>query len=180
MSYFKGNQYVTMWRKKIRAWFARKLFSRLFVRIDRFVFKTASVAGALTLGGWLVFGGVQVERMNAKPQIVRAEVKVEVPAEQKLSDFPILVRICNAESGGKQFKKNGDVVRGAVNPSDIGICQINEYINNDDARRLGYDIFTEKGNVQMAIWLFVNRGTSPWNSSKCIKNGWGTAAECKK
>lgn len=104
------------------------------------------------------------------PKVVNADPIIrEVVAEQKLSDYPILVKICNAESGGKQFKANGDVVRGRVNPSDIGICQINEAINNDQARKLGFDIFTQKGNEQMAIWMFVHEGTAPWNSSKA---GW--------
>ena len=81
-------------------------------------------------------------------------------------NFPILEKIAKCESGGKQFKSNGDVVRGKVNMSDVGKYQINEYINNDEARRLGYDIFTEKGNHDMAVYLFINQGTTPWNSSK--------------
>lgn len=102
-----------------------------------------------------------------------APEQVIVPKELTLQDFPILMKICKAESGLKQFLPNGSVVRGHVNHSDIGICQINEAINNDQARKMGYDIFTEKGNVQMAIWMFINQGTNPWNSSKDGTNGWG-------
>ena len=107
------------------------------------------------------------------PKIVHAEKTVEVVKELKLTDFPILVKICTAESGFKQFKSNGSVIRGRVNPSDIGICQINEPIWNDTARKMGYDIYTQEGNEKMAIWLFVNQGTAPWNSSKGGVNGWG-------
>lgn len=79
---------------------------------------------------------------------------------------PALEHICNAESGGKQFLDNGRVVRGKVNPSDIGICQINEPIWNDKARELGYDIYTEQGNRDMALWIFNHYGADPWNSSR--------------
>lgn len=107
------------------------------------------------------------------PKIVQADaVTIEVPKEQRLSDFPILMKICKAESSGKQFAANGNVIRGKVNPSDIGICQINEPTWNDKARKLGYDIYTEKGNEDMAIYIFVNYGTAPWNSSRDGINGW--------
>ena len=82
----------------------------------------------------------------------------------------MLVKICKAESGLRQFNSKGDVLRGKVNRSDIGICQINEVINNDEARRLGYDIYTEQGNKDYAVWLYMHRGSEPWNSSKSIWN----------
>ncbi len=140
-------------------------------KIIRGVRNTFLVAFAIGIIGGAGYGGFELAE-NQYPRIVKADTitqTIEVPAEQRLSDYPILVKICNAESGGKQFKANGDVIRGRVNPSDIGICQINEEINNDQARRLGFDIFTEKGNEDMAIWMFVNEGTDPWDSSKA---GW--------
>ena len=85
-------------------------------------------------------------------------------------EIPLLDKICQAESGGKQFKANGSVTRGLVNPSDIGICQINEPLWNDQARKLGYDIYTEAGNKAMAKWLFVRYGSQPWSASKHIWN----------
>lgn len=85
----------------------------------------------------------------------------------KVAEFPpILQKICKAESSNRQFKENGRVVRGKINPSDIGICQINEPIWNDRAIELGYNIYTEEGNKAMALYIFNNYGTDPWNSSK--------------
>lgn len=107
------------------------------------------------------------------PIVVKADtvtVTVEVPKPLAIEDFPILMKICKAESGYKQFTSNGNVLRGKVTPSDIGICQINEPIWNDTARKRGYDIYTEKGNEDMAIWLFTHYGTEPWNASKFIWN----------
>jgi hypothetical protein len=114
----------------------------------------------------LVMWGFVAGSRFVPSKTVFAEKEVIKEIGIKFEDIPMLVKICKAESGGKQFKPNGDVLRGIVNPSDIGFCQINEYINNDEARRLGYDIYTEKGNKDYAVYLFLTRGTEPWNSSR--------------
>ncbi len=111
------------------------------------------------------------------PVTVYAEktITVTVKDADKFENYPLLMRICKAESGNRQFKANGDVVRGIVNPSDIGFCQINEYINNDLARKMGFDIYTEKGNKDFAVYLFKTRGAQPWESSRkslSNPNGW--------
>jgi hypothetical protein len=90
-----------------------------------------------------------------------------VEAEEKFADYPLLVRICKAESSNRQFAKNGNVLRGSVVRSDLGYCQINETTWNDTARKLGYDIYTEQGNKDMAVYIYLNEGAAPWLSSKC-------------
>lgn len=117
----------------------------------------------LQLCGWSLYLGSQLI-----PVTVMAEKEVTKPI--RMEDIPMLVKICKAESGLRQFNSKGDVLRGKVNRSDIGICQINEVINNDEARRLGYDIYTEQGNKDYAVWLYMHRGSEPWNSSKSIWN----------
>ena len=117
----------------------------------------------LQLCGWSLYLGSQLI-----PVTVMAEKEVTKPI--RMEDIPMLVKICKAESGLRQFNAKGDVLRGKVNRSDIGICQINEVINNDEARRLGYDIYTEQGNKDYAVWLYMHRGSEPWNSSKSIWN----------
>jgi len=150
-------------------------FQLLVLKIKRALKRVIIVSAVICLVLWgIVAGATYFPRVD----IVEAQVIKEVGI--KFEDIPMLVRICKAESGGQQFKKNGDVVRGLVNPSDIGYCQINEYINNDEARRLGYDIYTEQGNKDYAVYLFLNKGTRPWDSSKCTKNGWGLKSECNK
>lgn len=131
--------------------------------IARVTKRTIKVMFVLQLMGWSVYVGSQL-----LPVTVMAEK--EVPKPIKMEDIPMLVKICKAESGLRQFNAKGDVLRGKVNKSDIGICQINEVINNDEARRLGYDIYTEQGNKDYAVWLYMHRGSEPWNSSKAIWN----------
>lgn len=53
-------------------------------------------------------------------------------------------------------------MRGAQNPKDVGICQINEQYHKEKAEELKYDIYTTKGNVAYAKYLYDTQGTKPW------------------
>ena len=78
----------------------------------------------------------------------------------------VLERIAMCESRGHQFDENGDVVRGEHNPDDIGKYQINLEHWGADAKKLGFDLFTEDGNRAMALELYRRQGTKPWIWSK--------------
>ena len=85
-------------------------------------------------------------------------------------DIPILATIAKCESGFKQFKAEGEVLRGIVNPDDIGIMQINRFYHEKDAIRMGHDIFTFEGNIGYARHLYETQGSRPWiHSSHCWK-----------
>lgn len=132
-------------------------FSNFKIRVKNFfkrVMFWSFIAG-------MVYGAFQIGQMSITPEYTKAAEIVE-------TEFPLLDKICQAESSGRQFREDGKVLRGRVNASDIGICQINEPIWNDKARELGYDIYTEKGNKDMAKWLFVRYGSDPWRASKSI------------
>ena len=80
----------------------------------------------------------------------------------------ILEKIASCESGGNQFNPDGTVLRGKLNPHDIGKWQINEYYWKDEAVRLGWDIYALEGNEQMALEIYRRHGTAPWKwSSYC-------------
>ena len=78
----------------------------------------------------------------------------------------ILKKIAFCESGGRQYNENGEVIRGKVNPQDIGKYQINATYHQKAAESLGLDIYTEAGNEAYALHLYETQGTSPWNWSK--------------
>lgn len=79
-----------------------------------------------------------------------------------------LVTICKCESGGRQFKADGTVIRGIVNSQDIGMCQINLKYHQAAADRMGLDLFTEEGNITYANHLYASQGAQPWGwSSHC-------------
>lgn len=107
------------------------------------------------------------------PHIVEAApvvVEVSVPVER---DFSLLRKICKAESDGKQFDSKGKVTVGRIDKDDKGTCQINVRYWGAKAKELGYDVYTEAGNIKMAEWIFLNFGSQPWDASKDGPNGWG-------
>lgn len=86
-----------------------------------------------------------------------------------------LYRILACESGrgiGKpqQFNKDGTVLRGKINHSDVGAAQINEYYHLAESKRLGYDIYTLEGNIAYAKYLYDTQGSQPWSESESC---WG-------
>ena len=101
------------------------------------------------------------------------EAEVEIPnniglnklVREYFSDTPLLAEIAKCESSFRQFDKNGDVLRGKVNRSDIGLMQVNEYYHGAPAKKLGFDIYTVDGNLAYAKWLYNREGGQPWKSS---------------
>lgn len=88
---------------------------------------------------------------------------IELPA--------VMLEIARCESGDKQFHEDGTVVKGVINPKDIGRFQINEYYHLENSKKLGMDIYTLEGNTEYAMWLYEQNGTRDWNwSKKCWGN----------
>lgn len=146
---------ITVDGKKYTKWqiFKMRLVT-LFKRTVIASFLIGSIVGAFKIG-----------LSQSVPVTVFADRVTEVPT---MPDIPLLDKICKAESGDRQFAADGSVLRGKVDPSDIGYCQINEPTWNDQARKLGYDIYTQDGNIAMAQWLFLRYGSQPWNASKPV------------
>ena len=84
------------------------------------------------------------------------------------SRAPVLERIAKCESKNSHFATNGQVlVAGNTNKSvDIGRYQINSQIWGAHATEQGLNLFIEKDNEKMAIWIYKNYGTEPWVYSK--------------
>lgn len=99
------------------------------------------------------------------PQIAYADR--EVPVE--VIHSPVLDRIASCESGNTHYDKNGQViVRANTNKTvDIGRYQINS-VWSAQAHKLGLDLTKDEDNKEMAEWIYLNVGTSPWSASqKC-------------
>lgn len=97
-------------------------------------------------------------------------VTFEEYVREYFNDTPILAEIAFCESTFRQFEPNGEVVRGKVNKSDVGVMQINEYYHADTAKKLGLDLKTTEGNLAYAKYLYERDGAAPWvSSSKCWK-----------
>jgi hypothetical protein len=110
--------------------------------------------------------GMKVE-YQAVP-VVKAEVLATSTPQAPHSDLPpVLQRIIKAESGGHQFGPSGQVlVRANTNGTvDMGIAQINT-VWFKKAHELGLDLTKEEDNIKMAVWIYENKGTGPWESSR--------------
>ncbi len=102
---------------------------------------------------------------------ISEEVKVKRTQEivdEHFADTPILKRIASCESHHRQFNDDGTVLRGHMNPQDIGYMQINEKYHLGTALKLGLDIYTLEGNLEYAKHLYRTQGVKPWiHSSHC-------------
>ncbi len=102
--------------------------------------------------------------------------ELEKLAKAYFKNDPILVDIAKCESRFRQFDKNGNVLRGEKNKSDLGLMQINEYYHAKKALELGHNLNTTEGNMAYAKYLYDREGGQPWiSSSKC----WAKATKPK-
>lgn len=107
-------------------------------------------------------------------QVVKTEEKtIQSPRKKSaeelvreyFADTPDLVSVAWCESRFRQFDQNGEVFRGEVNPSDVGVTQINTYYHKDTAEKLGMNLYTLKGNAEYAKYLYRKEGLTPWKAS---------------
>lgn len=81
---------------------------------------------------------------------------------------PILEKIAYCESGGKQYDKDGNTIRGKVNSNDIGKFQISWDHHSSTIQKLGLNVWEEPGNTEYALYLYETQGLQPWKlSEKC-------------
>jgi hypothetical protein len=113
---------------------------------------------------------VQVADSNATyqptPRTSLADPVVKQKVISYFSDIPVMIEVARCESTFRQYGRDGDVQRGLVNSSDVGVMQINEYYHLEASQRLGLNIYTTVGNMQYARWLYEREGLQPWVSSR--------------
>ena len=141
---------------------------------------------AVLISGALPFTGAGIAMINQSAQTLteskqenvqmiknsQIPLTIEEYVKKAFSDTPILISVAKCESEFKQFDEKGNVIRGIANRADVGIMQINEFYNADDAAKLGMNIYELDGNIKFAKWLYGKYGTKPWTASKPC---WGKA-----
>ena len=90
---------------------------------------------------------------------------IESYVRKEFAHMPILIEVARCESTFRQYDSHGNIIRGIVNPADVGVMQINEKYHADEAVKRGYDIYTTEGNVAFAKYLYGKYGAQPWSSS---------------
>ena len=151
---FFGNKYVdSMYCGKSR-------FSVFLSKTGIALKRATIVCGGLSVVGWSILSGSYFF-----PRIAYAEKEVvkEIIVNEKI---PVMERIAKCESGNMHFKNGQVIINVNSNGSyDSGRYQINS-IWNKKATELGLNLMVEKDNEAMARWIYVNRGTEDWYSSK--------------
>lgn len=160
---FYGNQYVGSMvvdgkKPVVGAWRKFKYVMKKGIRVAVIcTFLAGATTGVFTAG-----------KASTDPITVLAHKEVIVEVKGK---SPVMDRIAKCESGGKHFNDKGKVIynyntNGSI---DVGKYQINT-VHLPLAGTLGLDINKEKDNEEMAYYLYENKGTEPWYSSKSCWN----------
>lgn len=97
---------------------------------------------------------------------IEKPITLEAYVREYFKETPILAEISRCESNFRQVDSRGEVLRGRVNKSDLGLMQVNEYYHGEKAEDLGFDLTTINGNLAYAKYLYDKEGTRPWNASK--------------
>lgn len=111
-----------------------------------------------------------IAEITVDPVLEQAPVELDISPSIEL--LPPLIPICACESAGRpdaipqHYDTEGNVLRGIINPRDIGMCQISQTYWGEVAIELEYDIFTEEGNILMANYIFEKHGSDPWKWSR--------------
>ncbi len=97
---------------------------------------------------------------------VTTPITLETYVRNYFADVPVLAEVARCESTFRQFGKDGKVMRGNVDPRDVGVMQINEFYQGPSAKKAGYDIYTLEGNMAYAKLIYQKQGTQPWSASR--------------
>lgn len=92
-------------------------------------------------------------------------VDTETAVRSYFNDIPVLIQIARCESTFRHTLADGTILRGKVNPADIGVMQINTRYHGEKARELGLDLADLYGNMAYARDLYTRQGTKPWSAS---------------
>lgn len=118
---------------------------------------------------------VQAQKPATGQNLAIAGASTTLSGNGKLAYFanvPELLRVCSCESWGdpnkipRQFLPDGQVLRGYPNPADVGACQIHVPVWGVTATKLGYNIYTLQGNINMAKYILKVQGLQAWEASK--------------
>ncbi len=136
---------------------------RFFRAVRWLLIRTGIAAAAFTaLTGVYFYGQATAPNISAINTIVAAPI-------ERIA--PVLHRIAVAESGDRQFGRDGQVVIHANSNGtyDTGRYQVNS-IWNKKATEMGFNLMDEKDNEAFAIYLFERFGSEPWSASKSAWN----------
>lgn len=139
--------------------------------------EAASTGGSEETGSTSAIKKVATQEsvVEVKNQVVyvstKADPAVEMTVYTYFADIPEMIYVAQCESTFRHYGADGNVLRGTMVSSDVGVMQINEYYHYDRALSLGYDIHTLDGNLDYARFLYEEQGLQPWSASRPCWSG---------
>lgn len=114
-----------------------------------------------------VYGNTRLEAPSVENNPTQTYDKETSTSTAIVSKYKVLESIAKCE-GGTQYNEDGTLVRGKVNPKDVGKFQINEKYHLANAQSMDINIYTLEGNTKYAEYLYETQGAKPWSASaKC-------------
>lgn len=155
--------------KKTKVWYMGKRLKDIYPHATKWqVFKyrvRKFLLNCLKLVIWagIIFGIFTAGRYLYPAKVYTTqEIIKEVPIQAQ-----VLERIAKCESPTGHWKDGQVAMNSNTNRSvDIGKYQINNQAWGKKATELGYNLVVEEDNEAMANWIYTNRGTEDWYSSK--------------
>ena len=120
------------------------------------------------------FGAPTALSNSAEMEIVEDHETLSAYVEQYYVQNSVLADIAWCESRTRHLDKEGNIVRGTVDPDDIGVMQINTRYHEKKAEELGLDLYSLNGNLAYAQYLYDRQGVKPWLASASC---WGRLAK---
>lgn len=118
--------------------------------------------------GWREDTKVNLTERSLKYAFFLRDIAIREGLNEK--DFIILGKAAETESGWKHYDKMGNVLRGEKNPRVVGIFQICEDSHKEEAKKMGLDIMTPKGNIIYAVFLYKKEHLRPWRTNRKLMN----------
>lgn len=111
-------------------------------------------------------GGKGSSHPKKKVEMLTVE-ETEARVRAYFKAIPILAEVARCESHFRQYNEDGSIHRGRNRNGthDIGVMQINDETWLLQAKKLGLNLLTLKGNIAFAKWLYAQEGLQPWMSS---------------
>lgn len=119
--------------------------------------------------------GTVVPTETAYGQIVNTETLAEETSTGSMDterivrsyfqDIPVMVQIARCESTFRHTLQDGSVLKGAVDPADTGVMQINKRYHAKTAAAMSLDLDDIYHNMAYARHLYETQGTQPWSAS---------------
>lgn len=114
---------------------------------------------------------IVIQRETKEIEIIEESPEVLITTEPEIPK--ILLDVAWCESNQNQEKKGYNYRYKIVDgqkvkylwSTDIGYWQINDYYHEENAKKLGMDIYTYKGNRDYALLLYNKNGLKDWGAS---------------